>query len=91
MSLPRELFVEYDGLLGGNENLVGAQIFWYVPRHSTMLTVDLNKLRNLGFSTDYHRTGRAKINTSFRKGPGEEYGEVETIEANSLIDSIYDQ
>jgi hypothetical protein len=91
VSLPRELFVEYDGLLGGNENLVGARIFWYVPRHSTMLTVDLNKLRNLGFSTDYHRTGRVKINTSIRKGPGEEYGEVKTIEANSLIDSIYDQ
>ena len=91
VSLPRELFVEYDGLLGGNENLVGAQIFWYVPRHSTMLTVDLNKLKNLGFSTDYHRTGRVKINTSIRKGPGEEYGEVDTREANSLIDSIYDK
>lgn len=33
----RELLLRYEGLTAGDEALYGAQIFWYVPKNSTML------------------------------------------------------
>lgn len=33
----RELLLRYEGLTAGDEALYGAQIFWYIPKNSTML------------------------------------------------------
>lgn len=38
----RYLMARYEGLLGGNEQLIDGQIFWYIPLNATMLTYDLN-------------------------------------------------
>lgn len=38
----RYLNARYEGLLGGNEQLIDGQIFWYIPLNATMLTYDLN-------------------------------------------------
>lgn len=37
----RELLLRYEGLTAGDEALYGAQIFWYVPKNSTMLKYEL--------------------------------------------------
>jgi hypothetical protein len=51
------LSVNYDGLLGDNNSLIDAQVFWYIPRNSTMLDINLAKLTgSYGFTTDYYRT-----------------------------------
>jgi hypothetical protein len=49
----RQLRCRYDGLLAKDEALVNAGIYWYVPKNSTMLTVDKEDLlENYGFVTD---------------------------------------
>jgi hypothetical protein len=37
----RYVKVQYDGEKGGNEQLIDAQVFWYIPKNSSMLTYSL--------------------------------------------------
>ena len=47
----RQIRIRYDGTLGKDEVLAGAQVFWYVPIQATMLKYDENKLiTSNGFS-----------------------------------------
>lgn len=95
-SMKRGLTLKYDGVLGGNENLAGAQIFWYVPRNATMLTVDVNDLKSTyGFSTDYYRVAKFKKAVTAKQGPGSSYkdatGADASYAANTIVDAVYDQ
>lgn len=51
-SLYRQIKCTYDGVLAGNEAMADAEIYWYVPVNSTMITYDLAFLKNKGFNTD---------------------------------------
>ena len=48
----RQLKCYYEGVLCGDEALAGADIFWYIPTNSTMLTYNRKYLIDKGFSTD---------------------------------------
>ena len=48
----RQLKCFYEGVLCGDEALAGADIYWYIPTNSTMLTYDKNYLVRQGFTTD---------------------------------------
>ena len=50
----RQLKCFYEGLFRGDEALIDAGIYWYIPNHSTMLTVDVDDLIKEGFNTDYY-------------------------------------
>jgi hypothetical protein len=50
--ISRELQLNYDGIEEGNEALIGASVYWYVPKHTTMIDVDNLKLKKLNFSND---------------------------------------
>lgn len=92
-STVRTLQMEYNGVLGGNEKLAGAQIFWYIPRNATMLTVDVNNLKNThGFFTDYYRVARVKEATTARQGPGTNYTATkDTYAVDDMIEAVYDK
>lgn len=95
-SMIRTLQLEYDGVLGGNENLAGAQIYWYIPRNATMLNVDVNNLKGTyGFSTDFYRVAEVPSGQegfAARQGPGNGYKETEDIYlSGDKIEAIYDQ
>ena len=49
----RQIQVHYDGLLHGDEALVGGGLYWYVPTTATMLTFDLEGLKSKGFVSDH--------------------------------------
>lgn len=51
----RTLIARYEGLLGGNEQLIDGQIFWYIPLNATMLTYDINEY-GTNFSNDKYDT-----------------------------------
>ena len=51
----RTLRCHYDGTLGGDELLSGAGIYWYVPRNSSMIDVNVTELKSRGFTTDYEK------------------------------------
>lgn len=51
-SLERKLICSYEGRYLGNENLIGADIYWYVPSASTMLTFNKDYLLKQGFVSD---------------------------------------
>lgn len=62
----RELLLRYEGLTAGDEALYGAQIFWYVPKNSTMLKYELEDFDSSwsndekampGVSSPYSKTG----------------------------------
>lgn len=56
----RQLKCFYDGLFKGDEALIDAGLYWYVPNHGTMLTFDKEDLIKEGFSTDAdQRTDRS--------------------------------
>lgn len=95
-SMIRTLQLEYDGVLGGNENLAGAQIYWYIPRNATMLNVDVNNLKGThGFSTDFYRVAEVPSDGegfAARQGPGNDYKETEDVYLpGDKIEAIYDQ
>ena len=92
-SMVRTLQMEYNGVLGGNEKLAGAQIFWYVPRNATMLTVDMNNLKGTHeFFTDYYRVARVKKATTARQGPGTNYTATkDTYAVDDMIEAVYDK
>ena len=48
----RQLKCFYEGLFKGDEALIEAGLYWYVPNHGTMLTFDKADLIKEGFSTD---------------------------------------
>jgi hypothetical protein len=48
----RQLKCYYEGVLCGDEALAGADIFWYIPTNSTMLTYNRKYLIEKGFITD---------------------------------------
>lgn len=48
----RQLKCLYEGVFRGDEALIDAGIYWYVPNHATMLTFDKDELIKEGFSTD---------------------------------------
>jgi hypothetical protein len=50
--ISRELQLNYNGTEEGNEALIGASVYWYVPNHATMIDVDNLKLEKLNFSND---------------------------------------
>lgn len=50
--ISRELQLNYNGTEEGNEALIGASVYWYVPNHATMIDVDNSKLEKLNFSND---------------------------------------
>lgn len=87
----RELSVHYDGILGKDELLLNAKVFWYVPRNSTMLTVDAEKLRDdYGFTSDYFRSAKIKTKCQSRRGPGESYNTVSTYNEGRILTNVYD-
>lgn len=49
----RQIQVHYDGLLHGDEALVGGGLYWYIPTTATMLTFDLEGLKSKGFVSDH--------------------------------------
>lgn len=62
----RELLLRYEGLTAGDEALYGAQIFWYVPKNSTMLKYELEDFDSSwsndekampGVTSPYSKTG----------------------------------
>ena len=48
----RQLKCFYDGVFVGDEAMAGAELYWYIPINSTMLTYDKKYLTDRGFSTD---------------------------------------
>lgn len=48
----REIQCKYDGLLAKDDALKNAQIYWYVPLNSTMITYDIDFLKEKGFDSD---------------------------------------
>ena len=57
----RQLKCFYDGLFRKDEALINAGLYWYVPNHSTMLTVDVDALLQEGFGTDAEETTEYSI------------------------------
>lgn len=62
----RELLLRYEGLTAGDEALYGAQIFWYIPKNSTMLKYELEDFDSSwsndekampGVTSPYSKTG----------------------------------
>ena len=48
----RQLKCFYKGLYKQNEALINAGVYWYIPNHNTMLTIDTDYLQQEGFNTD---------------------------------------
>lgn len=69
----RMIVGSYEGALHGDEALAGAEIYWYIPVNSTMLTYDRTYLVDeLGFFTDdsgvtdYSKTGYIYFNKTIK-------------------------
>lgn len=86
----RVLKLSYDGLFAGNEALCGAQVFWYIPRHTTMLAANDSNLKNHnGFTSDYYRTGTVIYNNlAIRRGPSTDYEKYDNHKLNDKV-NIY--
>lgn len=65
VSYKRNLLCRYEGLNAGDEKLYGAQIFWYVPTNTTMLSYDVKD-----FTADWSNDGGTydPDNPNSRKG-----------------------
>lgn len=91
----RQVTVHYRGLMGDDELLSGAQVFWYIPRNATMLNVDVNKLTDadgLNFTTDYYRTAKVKKVCSSYQGPSTKYEIVEKqYNVGHELTAVYDK
>jgi hypothetical protein len=55
-SKTRQIRCHYDGLLAKDNALVNGQIYWYVPKQSTMIEVDIDDLIKKGFVIDEERS-----------------------------------
>lgn len=54
--IDRQLSINYLDQISGeinNDMLIGAQVYWYIPKASTMLDYDLNALNNLNTSNTF--------------------------------------
>lgn len=83
----------YDGVLSGNEALAGAEVFWYIPINSTMLTYDRDYLvEDLGFYTDEEVKSELSRDgyVYFSKTIGYETEEIDSTDAegNPIYDSL---
>ena len=89
----RVLKVSYNGILGDNNSLSDGYLYWYVPRNTTMLSVNAKRLKSLGFSTDYYRTAEVTANsTTVRTGPGTNYATTgTTYSKGAVIAQVYDK
>ena len=89
----RQLTVHYDGALGSDDSLAEAQIFWYIPRYSTMLDVHKDHLVSQGFTTDYYRTVKVIKDCEVFTGPGSEYKQVPDVsyKVGDIITEVYDK
>ena len=93
-SVNRELQLSYQGLLGGNEVLAGASVYWYVPRNSTMLSVNATKLiavddetKKPEFGSDYYRTAKVVADPGSAivyTGPGTGYAKAKDNENKEI-------
>lgn len=65
VSYKRKLLCRYEGLNAGDEKLYGAQIFWYIPINTTMLSYDVKD-----FTADWSNDGGLydESNPHSRKG-----------------------
>lgn len=65
VSYKRKLLCRYEGLNAGDEKLYGAQIFWYIPTNTTMLSYDVKD-----FTADWSNDGGLydESNPHSRKG-----------------------
>lgn len=94
----RMLQCTYDGVLSGNEALAGAEIFWYIPLNSTMLTYDRKYLvEDLGFFSDIDKDGNRQPTelskdgyVYFSKTIGYDSEEIPSLDAedNPMYDSL---
>lgn len=94
----RMLQCTYDGALSGNETLAGAEIFWYMPLNSTMLTYDRKYLvEDLGFFSDIDKDGNRQATelskdgyVYFSKTIGYDSEEIPAVDAenNPIYDSL---
>ena len=94
----RMLQCTYDGVLSGNEALAGAEIFWYMPLNSTMLTYDRKYLvEDLGFFSDIDKDGNRQPTelskdgyVYFSKTIGYDSEEIPSLDAedNPMYDSL---
>lgn len=94
----RMLQCTYDGVLSGNEALAGAEIFWYMPLNSTMLTYDRKYLvEDLGFFSDIDKDGNRQPTelskdgyVYFSKTIGYDSEEIPSVDAenNPIYDSL---
>ena len=94
----RMLQCTYDGVLSGNEALAGAEIFWYMPLNSTMLTYDRKYLvEDLGFFSDIDKDGNRQATelskdgyVYFSKTIGYDSEEIPSVDAenNPIYDSL---
>lgn len=89
----RMITCSYDGVLSGDEALAGAEIYWYIPTNSTMLTYDKKYLvDDLGFfaddgsATDYSKSGYMYFNKTiaYTNNPVQ----AEDSEGNLLYDCL---
>lgn len=94
----RMLQCTYDGVLSGNEALAGAEVFWYIPLNSTMLTYDRKYLvEDLGFFSDIDKDGNRQPTelskdgyVYFSKTIGYDSEEIPSLDAedNPIYDSL---
>ena len=63
VSYKRKLLLRYEGLNSGDEALYGAQIFWYVPTNTTMLSYDVKD-----FTADWSNDGGSAVGAHSKPG-----------------------
>ena len=63
VSYKRKLLVRYEGLNAGDEMLYGAQVFWYVPTNTTMLSYDVKD-----FSEEWSNDGGTAVGAHSKQG-----------------------
>ena len=63
VSYKRKLLVRYEGLNTGDEMLYGAQVFWYVPTNTTMLSYDVKD-----FSEEWSNDGGTAVGAHSKQG-----------------------
>ena len=88
----RQLKCYYDGLHKGDEALVNAGLYWYIPNHNSMLTFDVEDLKERGFTTDADEPTDQSINgyTYFYKKLGQSE-EAQTDEDGNVYYTVKDE
>ena len=79
-AISRQITCFYDGVFSGDEALVEAGLYWYIPTESTMLSYDKNALIAAGFSTDENEATQYS-----RDGYVYFYKKVGSVEASEAV------